>query len=705
MSKPTSPAASDSPAFVIPPAPPGSARAQTVRDLNTARSLVSFPVDKLSNIIHGSPDVMKRKKELLALIESDPVFSKANRHHGSREDRMLRSMQMSKRLIEIRDAHKLSDADMWTLRALVDETIVITLHEGMFLPVLRSQCSPEQAKYWIPLAEQYKIIGSYAQTELAHGSNLSGLETTATYIQETDEFEIHSPDITAAKWWIGSLGVMSTHTLVQAKLIINNKDYGPHPFVVPIRDPETHVPFPGVRVGDIGPKMGFNLIDNGWILFHKYRIPRTNLLMRFSQVTSKGQYVKPPHAKLAYSGMVFVRTNLVRMAANALAKAATISVRYAAMRRQFTVVNTAKQQIGMRSSDETPVIMYPMVQARMFPRVAEAYATLFTAQEIESMYHDMMHRLESFDVSTLPAVHANSSALKSYCTGLALDGIEELRRACGGHGFLMSSGLPYLMANYSPNVTYEGENQLLTQQTARYLLKQLHKHQTQSETLHPMVEYLELVSLGGIKAQCTGVSSPTDWFNPSVQRAAFAHRAARLVGELAHQISHEGIPFADLNVECARVSVAHSQFIMVSSFHNTLHKLLKQDASMAVYPALKLVADVFALSEMLKNVGDFTEDGYLSQAQVKCLRQAFKTALHDMMKDAVGLVEAWGYTDYELDSAIGRSDGKIYEALLQRALDDPINQKQGGKGVAKGYQEYIRPLLKGERAPVKLAKL
>jgi len=38
------------------------------------------------------------------------------------------------------------------------------------------------------------------------GSNVQGLETTATYDKTTQEFVIHSPVLTSSKWWIGSLG-------------------------------------------------------------------------------------------------------------------------------------------------------------------------------------------------------------------------------------------------------------------------------------------------------------------------------------------------------------------------------------------------------------------------------------------------------------------------------------------------------------------
>lgn len=36
----------------------------------------------------------------------------------------------------------------------------------MFLPVIRAQADEEQKKLWLPLAENYRIIGCYAQTEV-----------------------------------------------------------------------------------------------------------------------------------------------------------------------------------------------------------------------------------------------------------------------------------------------------------------------------------------------------------------------------------------------------------------------------------------------------------------------------------------------------------------------------------------------------------
>ncbi len=47
------------------------------------------------------------------------------------------------------------------------------------------------------------------------------------------------------------------------------------------------------------------------------------------------------------------------------------------------------------------------------------------------------------------------------------------RRTCGGHGYSKLSGLPTLFQNYVQNVTWEGDNNVLCLQTARYLVKAL----------------------------------------------------------------------------------------------------------------------------------------------------------------------------------------------------------------------------------------
>lgn len=99
---------------------------------------------------------------------------------------------------------------------------------------------------------------------MGHGSNVRALETTATYISDIDEFDIHTPVITAIKFWPGTMGVTANTAMVLARLIIGGKDYGVHNFIVPIRRISDHSCCGGVECGDLGPKIGFNNMDNGY---------------------------------------------------------------------------------------------------------------------------------------------------------------------------------------------------------------------------------------------------------------------------------------------------------------------------------------------------------------------------------------------------------------------------------------------------------
>lgn len=89
----------------------------------------------------------------------------------------------------------------------------------------------------------------------------------------------------------------------------------------------------------------------------------------------------------------------------------------------------------------------------------------------------------------LNSLHALISGLKAHFTTSSLEGLELLRSACGGHGYLHYSGLPQIMTEFSPTATYEGENTILLLQTARYLLKNYNRLNKNKE-LTPMTKYL-----------------------------------------------------------------------------------------------------------------------------------------------------------------------------------------------------------------------
>lgn len=129
-------------------------------------------------------------------------------------------------------------------------------------------------------------------TELAWGSNVAGIETTAEYDATTREFVITTPSNSASKFWIGGAGQHGKVSTVFAQLTVGGVKRGPHVFVVRIRDDAGRL-MPGVRIKDLDAKMGLNGVDNGQIWFDGVRVPRTALLNRFADVTEGGEYTSP----------------------------------------------------------------------------------------------------------------------------------------------------------------------------------------------------------------------------------------------------------------------------------------------------------------------------------------------------------------------------------------------------------------------------
>lgn len=48
---------------------------------------------------------------------------------------------------------------------------------------------------------------------------------------------------------------------------------------------------PNVRVEDMGHKMGLNGVDNAKLFFDNVRVPRENLLNKYSDVSPEGEFV------------------------------------------------------------------------------------------------------------------------------------------------------------------------------------------------------------------------------------------------------------------------------------------------------------------------------------------------------------------------------------------------------------------------------
>ncbi|KRT83836.1 hypothetical protein AMK59_3265 [Oryctes borbonicus] len=284
-------------------------------------------------------------------------------------------------------------------------------------------------------SSSFQIVGCFCLTEIGHGTNARGMRTEVIYDVNTKEFVLHSPDFEAAKCWAGGLGQSATHAVVFAQLItLDGIRRGLHAFVVPVRDPNSMLPYPGLIVGDMGEKVGLNGVDNGFIMFNNYRIPRENLLNKNADVNEQGQYItaiKDPSKMHGASlgGLSSGRVNITHMGYVYLTKAITIAIRYAGVRKQF----------GPEDQEELPIIEYQLHQHRLLPYLAAVYHLKFLAKNLNEVIAEMFNNSlsgKAIHPDLGHEIHALSSASKPIAGWTARDGIQECREACGGHGYL-----------------------------------------------------------------------------------------------------------------------------------------------------------------------------------------------------------------------------------------------------------------------------
>lgn len=84
--------------------------------------------------------------------------------------------------------------------------------------------------------------------------------------------------------------MVSTHNILQARTFVNGKSIGIQTFVVQTRDKDL-TPVRGVEAGDIGPKLGFQRVDNGFMILNNVQVPLENMLMKYVQVTPEGKVI------------------------------------------------------------------------------------------------------------------------------------------------------------------------------------------------------------------------------------------------------------------------------------------------------------------------------------------------------------------------------------------------------------------------------
>lgn len=478
-----------------------------------------------------------------------------------------------------------------------------------------------------------KIPGCFAMTETHHGSNVKGLETTATYNHNDQTFTIHTPNKNAQKEYIGNAAVHGQMATVFAKLVIDGHDYGVNAFVVPLRDTNGNT-LNGVTIGDCGHKMGLNGVDNGTISFDNVVIPKENMLDRFASVNEKGEFESPiPSDNRRFFTMLGTlvggRIGIPRSALAAAKSGLTIAIRYSDQRRQF----------GPEGGSEVPILNYRMHQRRLIPPLAKTYAVHFALQYLTNRF---LNKTEA----EMQEIEALAAGMKSYSTWSTRDILQECREACGGKGYLSENRIDALKNDTEIYTTFEGDNTVLMQLVAKNRLSEFRKSFGEMGAAG-IINYVYENAKTAITEKNPIATRRTDdehLLDPEFHLQAFIHREKTILASAARRIKKlvdGGLePYDAFNVvqhQMIDVAQAYLERVVLDQFQLAIKEVEDQKTK----DILTKLNQLYALSQIEKNKAWYLEDGYMEAVKTKAIRKIVNQLCWDIRPDAVSLVNAF----------------------------------------------------------------
>jgi acyl-CoA oxidase len=478
-----------------------------------------------------------------------------------------------------------------------------------------------------------QLPGCFAMTETNHGSNVKGMETTATYNHDNQTFTIHTPHENAQKEYIGNAAVHGQMATVFAKLIIDKIDYGVNAFIVPIRDANSKI-LKGITIGDCGLKMGLNGVDNGTIRFENVIIPKENMLDRFASVNEEGKFESPiPSDNRRFFTMLGTlvggRIGIPRSALAAAKSGLTITIKYSDKRRQF----------GPEGGSEVPILNYRMHQRRLIPLLAKTYAIHFAL-------HYLTSRFINKKESEMQEIEALAAGMKAYSTWSTTDILQECREACGGKGYLSENRIDALKNDTEIYTTFEGDNTVLMQLVAKNRLSEFRKSFGKMDAMG-IINYVYENAKTAISEKnpiITRITDDVHILDGEFHLNAFQHREKTTLASAAKRLKKlidNGLePYDAFNVvQHQMIDVAHAYLerIVLEQFQKAI-KSIKDKKSKEI--VLKL-NQLYALSQIEKNKGWYIEDGYMEAVKTKAIRKMVNQLCWEIRPDAVSLVNAF----------------------------------------------------------------
>ncbi|MEM6846001.1 MAG: acyl-CoA dehydrogenase [Bacteroidota bacterium] len=479
-----------------------------------------------------------------------------------------------------------------------------------------------------------ELPGCFAMTETGHGSNVKGLETTATYNHQEGAITIHTPHESAGKEYIGNAALHGQMATVFAKLIVEGIDYGVNAFIVPLRDQHGNL-LSGIRIEDNGHKMGLNGVDNGRIWFDQVKIARDAMLDRYASIDDQGKFNSPISSDnrrffTMLGTLVGGRVGIARSALSAAKLGITTAIRYAKQRRQF----------GPESGQEVPILNYRTHQRRLLPLLANAYACHFALRYLTQRFLDRTEK-------EMKEVEALAAGLKAWSTWNTTCALQECREALGGKGYLSENRIDRLKNDTDIYTTFEGDNTVLMQLVAKSRLAKF-KKEFADINFFGMINYIAdtaRINISEKNPLAIRETSSEHLLDHNFHLKAFQYREMSILKSAATRFKHhidQGMDsfdaFNQTQYHMLKVGFAYIERIILEQFVEGIQQV-EDEACRGV---LTKVSQLFALSQIEQHKGWYLENGYMEGVKTKAIRREVNQLCWELRKEATGLVNAFG---------------------------------------------------------------
>lgn len=138
------------------------------------------------------------------------------------------------------------------------------------------------------------------------------------------------------------------------------------------------------------------------------------------------------------------------------------------------------------------ILEYPSVQYRLLQHLSSCVIFKIAAQSLYDLWYENIAHIMDPENSLNAEVHAIISTMKPLATWATMSGIQECRELLGGFGYSEYNKIGWIRNDNDINLTWEGDNNVLIQQTSRFLVESFRHLSKGKKIPYSTLEFLEV---------------------------------------------------------------------------------------------------------------------------------------------------------------------------------------------------------------------